>query len=147
MKSAAPGTMWFIILLRIENVNIHISCLKQTFWDCHSVLTISFIYVHAWNFILRMLGMLDTASEYFRHCRKMSILSSGNFCNATSEQHYINNTSLDSLWALRASFPSVPLLSTPHQIRQATHKELFHPAASSYPLNVRGTVREYSIVA
>lgn len=91
--------------------------------------------------------MLDTASERFRHCQKMTILSSGNSHNATYEQHYITNTTLDGLQALRDSLPTVPVLSAPHQIRQPTHKELLHPAASSYPLKVTGTVREYSIVA
>ena len=90
--------------------------------------------------------MLDTASEYFRHSWKMPILSSGNSHNATCEQRSITNTSLNGLRALRDSFSPVPTLSAPHQIRQPTHKELLHPAASSYPINVTGTVREYAIV-
>lgn len=146
-KSPAPGTMGCIILLRTENVNVCISCLKRTFWGCSSVLIISSIYAYTWSSTLRTRRMLDTASEYFRHCWKVSILSSGNSHNATCEQHSITNSSLDGLRALGDSFPPVPVLSAAHQIRQPTHKELFHPAASSYPINVTGTVRKYSIVA
>lgn len=75
---------------------------------------------------LRMWGMLDMASEYFRHERKITTFSPGNFLMLSLSSTTLSHTGLVGceLWGLRLS--SVPVLFTLHQSRQATHQELVH---------------------